>query len=98
MSPFSGDLIASPNDLPVYDQTAAHARAQNDSEYDSAMRCGTIGRLREGKAVGIVLHAHFASEPPRKVSVERLAIENRRVGVLDEAGAGGDGPGGRDAD
>src|SRR6185437_5840332 len=98
MTPFSGDTVASANDLPTYDQAAAHARAQNDSEYDVAGCRSAIGRLRQGEAVGIVFEANFASQALREIPVERLAIENGRVGILEQSGTCGNGPGRCDAD
>ena len=57
---------------------------------------GAVGGFRHRQAVGIVLDPHRPAEDALQVLQQRLAVEPRGIGVLDQASRGGEGP--RDAE
>ena len=70
---------------PVHHDTAAAAGAQDDAEHQAMAGAGAVGRLRQGEAVGVVLHPHLAAEQLADVAVEGVAVQRDRVGVLHQS-------------
>jgi len=69
----------------VPDWTAA-AGAQNDTEDHAKSRSGTVGRLTEGEAVGVVFNAHLPRQRLRDVTIEAVSVQRDGVRVLHPAG------------
>ncbi len=83
--PFAGDGVGASHQLPVHDDAATDAGAENDPEDNFGAPAGAVGRLGEGKAVGIVGEADLALEQRFQIVAQRPADQAGRIGVLDRA-------------
>jgi hypothetical protein len=98
VAPFAGDGVRAGDDAAVDHDAATDSGAEDDREHHLAAGTGTIGRLRQPEAVGIVGERDRAVELVAQVAVQGPAVEPGRVGVLDHAGRGRDRPRMPDAD
>ena len=99
VAPFAADRLGADQRLALDHDAAAHAGAQDDAEHDRPAAARAVGRLGDGKAVGVVRQPHLvALQQALEVAIERMAVQLRGVGVLDQAGGGRDRAGMADAD
>ena len=91
VTPFSRNRIgAGENPLPDGD-AAADPGAENDAEDVIHPGPRTIGRFRQGKAIGVVGQADRAVERGLEIILQRPPDQAGGIGILDHAGAWGNG-------
>jgi len=54
VAPFSCDLVAACDDLPVNDETTTDTGPKDNAKYDPGLSSGTVDCLRECKAIRVV--------------------------------------------
>ena len=86
VSPLAGDAVWPHAHLPIHSNPAAASCAQNHREDQPRASRRSVGRLGDGQAVGVVGAAHGPRQRSRKVALQRLAVQPRRVGILHQPG------------
>ncbi len=66
----------------VHDDPPAATGAQDHPEHRAQPCPGTVGRLAQREAVGVVIDAHLPAQRLTDVAVEGVAVERDRVGIL----------------
>ena len=89
VTPFAGQAVRPDQQPAIDDDAGAHAGAQDCREHHGRAGAGAVGRLRQRQAVRVVGDAHRPPECERQVVRQRPAVQAGRVGVLDQAFAGG---------
>jgi hypothetical protein len=89
-------MLFGPDQPSLEDQAAADSGAEDHAEDAARPASGTVDRLGQREAIGIVGEADVAPQRRADITVERMADQFRRVRVLDQSGGGRDRP--RDAD
>jgi len=84
--PLSGDRIRTGKNVTPNDDASTHAGTEYDAEDDLRVGTGTVGRLRQREAVGVVGDRDFAFEQRLEIGPDRLAVEANRVGAAQQAG------------
>ena len=74
--------------LPSTTMPPPTAGAEDDAEHRAVAGAGAVRGLRQGEAVGVILHAHLASEQRGDVAVQRVAVERDGIGILHPPVAG----------
>jgi hypothetical protein len=85
VTPFAGDLVAPGDKHAVDHNAAADAGPENDPEYHAGAGPGAVDRLGKRKAIGIIFQADRPVQLFRQIAVERLAVQDRAVRVLEQA-------------
>lgn len=98
VAPFAADGLGAGPDVAVDDESAAAPGAHDDAEDHAVAAGGPVEGFGEGEAVGVVFDAEGALDEAFEVVMERVAVEAEGVGVFEEAGVGGEGAGGSDAE
>src|SRR5882724_983060 len=98
VAPLTGDGVAAGERPSMDDDADADTRAENGGKHDLGPGGGTIGRLGDGKAVGVILQPHGTAKGTREITIQRPTDEPGGVGVLDQPGRRRDGAGNADAD
>ena len=70
MTPFPGNAMHPAVDLTAKHEATADPRTQNDPEDARGPSASPIGRLGQGKAVGVIRQMHGAPQAPGKVRAE----------------------------
>ena len=97
VAPLAGDVLRPAPEAAVVHEAAADAGAENHPEHHCVPLPCTRVRLRERKAVGIVLEQHAEAEPALQVRVQGTAVQADGVRVLERAVARRERPGRADA-
>ena len=82
MAPFAGNRVGTGKRLTAHHQPAADTRADDHAKDRGRPGRRTVGRLRQGEAIGIIGDRDIASEAVPKIAIERLAVQPCRVGIF----------------
>ncbi len=85
MAPFAGGAVGATHQVTLDHQAAAGAGADDDTEDVVIALAGTVHRLREGEAVGVVGQPDRTTEESFQIHIQRLTVETERIGVADQA-------------
>ena len=88
VAPFAGESVRAGQQATVGDDATANTRAEYHRERDRGACRRAVGRFGEGKAVGVVGHAHRPPQCGGEVAFQWFAVQAGGVGVLDVAAAG----------
>ncbi len=88
VSPLAGDAVGSGEQTAVHHDAAAGTGADDHAEHSAGPAAGTVYRLGQGEAVGVVGQSYRASQHFGQVRVQVFPVQPHRVGVAHAAGKG----------
>jgi hypothetical protein len=98
MSPFASDPVSPRDQLPVDDQTATDASAQDHGKCKRCTLGGAIHGFGQGETIRIVFDPNRSQQQTLQIGLQGLAIEAGRIGVAHGTRIGGDRTGDTHAD
>ena len=86
MAEFARLAIGPHHQLAIHHKPAAKRRTHREEGHNSIALARSVNGLRQGKAIRIILHFHRPPDRCFKITLKRLAVAKKYVGVAPQSG------------